>query len=678
MSRRRHRPPPSAGPAPLDAGRRYPTPWRAAGAVIVAGVTFLAYAGVLGHGFLNWDDPDVLLRNSWLEGQGVVGWAFSTTHISHYQPLSWLTWAALRRLFGPDPLVHHLTSLVAHLLNAGLVYLLAWRLATASLSTSSPAVAAFAAALVFAVHPMRVEPVAWASGLPYLLALAPLLLATLAYVSYATGAPPRAIRLVVAAAGYLVSLLFRPVALGFPLVLLLLDAYLGRIGSGTSRRRLLFEKLPFAALAVAAAAVEASARPLVALERMGLGTRLADAALAPFIYLWRTLAPVGLSPLDPLSLDARTSWPALGGAFLLLGTVSAIVARHRGRRPGLFLAWLAYLALLGPVLGLAPSGLQATADRYTYLPCLVLALVVGDLVSTAWESRWRPLAVALAAAIGLALTAATVCQVRYWRDSVTLWTRAVEIDAGNDVALYNLASALAESGDAAAATERYEQLLRLIPHHRPALANLGLLQAKRLEAQANELAAAGRLREAVELYGRALERDPARLHSRASRGMALMTLGRFAEAVPDLERAIGEGRSEPPVAGALGFALLEVGRPADARRVLEQALTAEADDVGLAHNLARLLATAEDPAVRDEEKAVRLATTVVERTSGRDPRALDTLAVAQAAAGRLDLAAATAEGAEAEARKQGHRELAAALERRARAYRQQARQEARQ
>jgi tetratricopeptide (TPR) repeat protein len=250
--------------------------------------------------------------------------------------------------------------------------------------------------------------------------------------------------------------------------------------------------------------------------------------------------------------------------------------------------WLAYLLLLAPASGLAPSGVQATADRYTYLPSVAVALLVGAgagrlRVDTRWR-KWLALGLALATALGVL----TWRQVGFWRDSVTLWTRAVELDPRNNVALYNLALALDEAGDKPAAAGRYRELLALVPDHAPARKNLELLEAARFEREAGAAVAAGRLDEAAGLYGRALEHDPARLHSRRSRGMALAQLGRFGEAIPDLQAALRAGGAEPEVAAALAFALAQTGRREDALQVLRAAVARHPDSGGLVQELARL------------------------------------------------------------------------------------------
>jgi tetratricopeptide (TPR) repeat protein len=249
--------------------------------------------------------------------------------------------------------------------------------------------------------------------------------------------------------------------------------------------------------------------------------------------------------------------------------VTLIAARLWRQRPGLLTGWLAYLALTAPASGLAPSGLQATADRYTYLPGVVLALLVGAALGEAWRAPGgrRP-ALAVAAVGAVALSLASVRYLAHWRDSTALWTRALAVDPRNDVALYNLGLALEEAGDEAAAVRRYEELLRLVPDHAPARHNRDRLEARRLEREAGELAAQRRLQEAIARYTRALALDPERLHSRRSRGMALAQLGRFEEAIPDLRAAVAGGPPEAPVLHALAFALERTGHAEEAERLL--------------------------------------------------------------------------------------------------------------
>lgn len=597
----------------------------------------------------------MLIRNDRLEQPGVLGWAFTTTHVSHFQPLSWLAWAATRRAAGSGPAAHHALSWLFHLLNAGLVYALAGRFFPEAKG------AAAVAALVFSIHPLRVETVAWASAAPYVLSLSFTLLSVLLYLGSGS-----TLRYLASVGAYAVSLLLRPLALGLPLVLFAIDFLPGR-----ATRRPLAGKLPFFILAAVALALEWRARPFASLVEFGWGARLTLAVSAPFLYLARTLAPMNLTPLDPLPLRAETSWPVLIAASAALVGLSGVLWRRRGRWPEPLSGWFSYLVLLIPALGLAPSGLQATADRYTYLPGVVLGLLAGGALSFLWSEwpRRRTGAAILAGGILVLLGAQSWRQTGWWQDSISLWTRAVAVDPRNDVALYNLATALAEAGREEEAIARYEELLRLLPEHAPARQNLNLLRAQRLEHQAGRLAASGRLEEAAGLYQEALELDPARLHSRASRGVALAHLGRAEEAIPDLEMAWKSGAAEPEVPNALGFALASLGRDEEASELLRAALARFPEDLNLAHNWARLLATSENPRVRDGERALEMALRLVEKSGGKDPRLLDTLAAAYAAVGQLAEAAETEDRATALARAAGDSTLAAELAARGRFYR---------
>jgi len=332
---------------------------------------------------------------------------------------------------------------------------------------------------------------------------------------------------------------------------------------------------------------------------------------------------------------------------------------------------IAYVLFLAPVVGLTPSGLQATADRYMYLAGVVVSLLAGVAVARVWpRDRFAIAASLLALAVmTAALVGLTWRQARWWHDSIALWTRAADLDPRNDVATYNLAIALAEAGREDEAINRYEQTLRTVPDHTLARENLNLLQAKRAEREGDRLADAGQLDEAEKQYARALALDSKRLHARAARGIVLMRLGHASDAAAELRAAYDADVQDAPVINALAFALIETGRPAEAAAALKRGVGRYPDDVDLAHNLARLLATTPDPQVRDGPLALRLALQVRDRTGGGDPRALDTLAAAYAATGRRNLAQATADQAAVRARQLGDADLAAEIAAHARSYR---------
>ncbi len=639
---------------------------------LVTLVTVAALWRVLHNGFVNWDDPVVLVNNAHLASPHLVRWAFTTTLIGHYQPLAWLTWSAMKSLFGMTAEAFHGLSLAGHVINGALVYLVTWRLAEqGAVSLVRSRAAALIAAVAFAIHPVRVEAVAWASAFPYVLSLTALLLAFLAYLKYAAATGSRtAIWLSVSLGAYVASLFTRASALGFPLTLLLVDVYpLGRQRRDIRVGRLVLEKLPFAAVAAAAATAEWQAREIATLQDVGIGARLTMAVTAPFIYLGRTLLPLRLSPLDPLPIVSTFDAVPLivGAAALAALTVAAWTARRSW--PAVGVGWMAYAVMLAPVAGFTPSGLQATADRYMYVPGVIVSLVIGAAVARVWPSQRRALAVPLLAGAAVAaLGALTWQQTGYWHDSITLWTRAADLDPRDDVATYNLAIALAEAGRDDEAMRRYEQTVQLVPEHALARRNLTILQAARAERDADRFAEAGRLDEASDAYARALALDSNRLHARAAHGVVLMRRGRIAEAATELRIAFDAHVKDLEVPNVLAFALMQTGRSGEAVVVLKRAMAEHPDNLTVAHNLARLLATTPDPRVRDGALALRLALDVRDRTGGRDPRALDTLAAAYAAVGRFDLARETASQAAARARQLGDSDAAEEIAAHARSY----------
>ncbi|MDP3716604.1 MAG: tetratricopeptide repeat protein [Acidobacteriota bacterium] len=613
--------------------------------VVMAAAVVWTFLPATGFAFLNWDDQAVIVQNPSLGFPGAATWAFTTTYMEHYQPLSWLVWAALKTRAGLDATVFHAANVLAHLVCVALV----WGVSRRVLSRSAPDLpgpwhdrAALAAALLYGLHPLRVEAVAWISALPYTLALALMLASLLAYME----GPAKAGHHISVTEGphaswpwwvaslmlYAASLGARPVALGFPIVLLAVDAGLLKRG----RRASLARVSPFAVLAIAAAVIESVAR-VPGLNDTPWLYRLQSAASAPFVYLWHTAAPIALTPLAVLPIEPVAHSGVLVAALLSLAAASFAAWTWRHRWPGLSAAWVAYLALLAPAAGLVPSGLQVTADRYTYLPGVVVAIVVAGAAAR-WAARRQGRARLVTTAFVVLAVASSLASrqaLAWWSDSVSLWTRVVTLDPTHDVGLYNLGTALAAEGRNEEAAVRYRQVLALRPDHADARANLDRLDAARLERQGNDLAARGDLTGAAERYRQAVALDPQRTHSQASLGMALASLGRVSEALPVLREAIRLGVvDDPAVPSALGVLLLQSGQTREARSVFETALAKHQNDVGLAHNLARLLATGRVIEPRDAMLALRLAGAVVAATGERDPRALETLATALAANGR--------------------------------------------
>ena len=371
----------------------------------VVALTALVFLPALSGQFVNWDDEQNFVQNEAYRGLGLaeLRWMFTTFHLGPYQPLSWLTLGLDYVVWGMDPFGYHLTSVLIHALNAWLVYRLAQRLfSEAGTATSVVAIriAAAAAALAFAVHPLRVESVAWVTERRDVLSGAFVLLSLLAYLAMADARRRGAAAngwLAVSVAWFALSLLAKASAMTLPLALLVLDVWVLRRhqpGSHTpaplSIRALAIEKIPFAVLGLVAAVLavigQRSARALVALDRADPLELVVRPFYALVFYLGKSLVPMDLSNLYevPFRGDPFDAHYLLSAAAVV--AITAAVWRLRQRWPALLAAWLCYAILLFPVSGIAHGGGQIVADRYSYLPCLGLAIFACGAALAGWRS----------------------------------------------------------------------------------------------------------------------------------------------------------------------------------------------------------------------------------------------------------------------------------------------------
>lgn len=604
-------------------------------AAAIAAAALVTFWPVRDHAFLNWDDTTAMTAPSREPGdRGVVAWAATTRVLQHYQPLGWL---ALDAVAGrpPSPARVHASAVWLHALNAVLLFLLVASLAPRDGPAEARWLTAAAATAVFAVHPMRVEPVAWASAWPYLWSYAWLLGAMLAFVAWTRS--DRRGALAAAAVLYLVSQLSRVTAPLLPLALPLIAMAVpgARVRSGAELVR---GALPFALVAAPLAWLEAGARTVETLADIPFTSRLATALVAPAVYAWRTVRPGEIVPLDVWPRVPTADWAIVG--VVLLATGLALWASWMLSKRGALAVWGTYLLLLAPVSGLFASGLQMTADRYAYGPAMALSVGLAAALARAPHALRRGAFLVIGVAAVIHAQSAQA-QAAFWRDSITLWTRAVALTPDNDIARYNLALARLDAGQINAAMSDLEALLRLVPDHAPARTTLNRLIADRESAAGDLAARGGQFFTAVTSYDRALAAEPTRLTVRLKRGMALAQGGDVARAVPDLEAATAGTEPEPAVANALAFGYAATGRAADGIALLRRARAAHPDDASIAANLARLLVTAEPASLRAPLEALELAAALNDRSGGADPRVLDTLALALDATGhRADARAA--------------------------------------
>ena len=559
--------------------------------VCVAVTTFVAFAPSLQNHFVDWDDPDNFITNPYYRGLGwtQLRWMWTTVLLGHYVPVTWMTLGLDYLTWGMNPAGYHFTNVLLHSANATLVYLVALRLLRAAIPVAMTVdllawrLSAAFAALLFAVHPLRVESVAWVterrdvlSGLFYLLAL-------WAYLRDAEVAIDVSIRrrlwYWVSLGCFLLALLSKAITVTLPIVLIVLDVYpLRRLGGDAGgwwsprARRRWAEKVPFvlasaAVIPVALVAARSGAN-LVSMAVLGVSDRVAISLYGLVFCLWKTLLPLDLSPFYAL----KTPIVPLSAPYLVSGIVVAVVTALailvRRRWPALGVAWLVYVVTLVPVSGIFQNGPQISADRYSYLPSLPWAMVAGAGVQAGWRAwrgpgRSRSIAFVTTGAAALVVTvlvALTWKQVAVWHDPERLWSHALAIAPSSEVHShlgyvrrqqgrldeaiehYRTASsmrpgaadlqiywgnALALQGMLGAAFDRYREALRLMPDSAVPHNHWG-----------NALLGAGRPEEAIAHYREAVRIDPTNAEAQNSWGRALAQQGKWEEAIAKYREAL--------------------------------------------------------------------------------------------------------------------------------------------
>ncbi|MGH7345329.1 MAG: tetratricopeptide repeat protein [Candidatus Rokuibacteriota bacterium] len=498
------------------------------------------FSPALQYGFILWDDDRNLLTNPSYRGLGwaQIRWAFTSAVMGHWIPVTWLTFGVDHALWGMNAFGYHLTNILLHAANAALFYLLALRLLRVGSSTASAratTLAAVAAALLFAVHPLRVESVAWVTERRDVLSALFYLLTVLTYLkACATDGAPRRRWLLASLAAYALGLLSKSLIMSLPLVLLVLDVYPLRRAHG-HWRRVLVEKIPYLALALAAAVVSV----LVVIAKVGLTSssaypptaRAAMALHSLVFYLWKTLVPLRLSPMYELPATVELTSPRfLAAALVTIGlTVALILARRSW--PAALAVWLVYGLTLAPVSGIVHNGPQLVADRYSYLSCLGIALLIGAGVAGAASSASFGRPVRAAAAIAglswlVGLTALTVAQLPVWRDAEEVWRRGLEVDPDCAFCHGQWGAILGNRGELGPAIAHFERVVALRPGNLRHRSNLGLALLK-----------AGRPSEAAAQFERVLAREVTDAETRTRLGLALAAQGKVEEARRAFERA---------------------------------------------------------------------------------------------------------------------------------------------
>ena len=610
--------------------------------------TLVAFEQVRNHAFLNFDDNVYITENRHIQSGLTLqslAWAFTTMHAANWHPLTWLSHMLDCELYGLNPGGHHLTNLVFHLASTLLLFLVLKQM------TGRVWVSGFVAAL-FALHPLRVESVAWVAERKDVLSTFFWMLTMWAYLRYVER--PRLNRYLLVLLCFALGLSSKPMLVTLPFILLLLDYWpLSRFQFGqatvndephrsmdtrdqkTSALHLVEEKAPLFLLSAVSSIVTVFAQQkggaVVSLESFSLQSRFANALVSYVSYIEKMIWPHHLAVFYPYP-ELLPIWK-VAGAGLLLVFVSFLVILAARKRPYLVVGWFWYLGTLVPVIGLMQVGSQAMADRFSYVPLIGLFIMViwsvPDIL-VGWRYRRVALSI-LAGVILLILMMVTRFQVRHWQNDVTLFTHTLDVTVNNALSRNNLGAALFRQGGYQEAIVHYTEALRIDPHNALARNGLGLALARQGRYQeaidhwkevlritpdfadahdnlGTALSHLGKYQEAVKHYRDALRIKPDNANAHNNLGGALRRLGRHEEAIAHFTEALKIKSDYAEAHGNLGNIFTELGRVEEAIAQYNEALRIKADfaEVRLSLGLAHLRVGNRDSAMKEYEILKRI------------------------------------------------------------------------
>ena len=586
--------------------------------IALAALSWLIFGQTFWHDFINYDDPRYVYENTKITGGlsiSGIAWAFTHIHSMNWHPLTTISHMLDCQLYGLKAGGHHFTNVLLHSVAVVLLFLVLLQMTGGPSRTGSIWRSAFVAA-AFAIHPLRVESVAWIAERKDVLSGVFFMLTVLAYVYYAR--LPRISRYLVVLLVFACGLMSKPMLVTLPFVLLLLDYWpLDRI-KGQMWERVL-EKVPLIALsAVSSIATLVAQKGAVGYtEELPILERLNNAVISYVLYIWQMLWPVNLAVFYPHPENRLPLWEIISSLFLLI-CVTAVAITLRKQLPYLITGWLWYLGMLVPVIGLVQVGWQGRADRYTYLPQIGLYIAatwtVADLTRL-----WRHQRIILSAAALLTIVVLSWrawVQTRYWRDSETLFKHALAVTTNNDVAENNLGIVYLGRGNLDEAISLLQAAVDLRPDNSPAHENL-----------AKALLQKGKVTDALIHYRKLLELQPDNIEVHNIVGTVLIQQGRIREGVEEWQK------------------VLEI----------------QPDNGNAMSNVAWVLATSPDDSLRDGAKAVQLAEQAMRISGRRIPVLFRTLAAAYAERGQFSEAIQTAQQGIELANTQGNSKLATEL-----------------
>jgi len=548
--------------------------------LLLALATIIIYAQTVSHGYLAYDDDQYVYENHWVKAgltAANIAWAFTTFFYANWHPLTWISYMLDFSLWGENPGAQHLENVAFHVASTLLLFFVLTR-------TTRRVWRAALVAAIFALHPLRVESVAWISERKDVLSTFWQMLALLLYVRYVS--QPGVRRYLAVALAFALSLLAKPMAVTFPLVLLLVDFWpLQRFTwppAPAAARRAVLEKLPLLALSAAASMLTFLAQrnygTVVSLTHLPIAARAANAAIAYVAYLGKAFWPSGLAVLYPGQMPDSGS--ALLAAVLLLA-ITALAWYWIKARPYFAAGWLWYLGMLMPVIGLVQVGVQSIADRYTYMPMAGLSIAVVWTLADLVEGRGTPrrAAACAAAVILIAYCVVSFRQTQYWKSSRALFEHTLAVTRHNHIMENNLGVIRGREGDSKGAMALYREALATVSDYAEAHANL-----------AHELLKAGQFAEAEPHLAQALALRPDLASAHGDFGVLLAARGQYEEARQQFVRALSLQPDDADNESNLCFALTHLGRPQEAIPHCNAALRIDPNHANAKFNLKNAMA----------------------------------------------------------------------------------------
>jgi len=589
----------------------------------LAGLVALVFLQTAHFNFVNYDDGSYVFENAKIRAgltpRGIV-WAFTNVHSQNWHPFTSISHMIDCQLFGLNAGQHHLVNVGLHTVVALLLFTFLWH------STNAIWASAIGAA-IFAIHPLRVESVAWISERKDVLSGVFFMLTLLAYARYVHG--PAWKRMAVVAACFAFGLMSKPMLVTTPIVLLLLDHWPFDRFKKQGLWKLILEKVPLIILSVGSCAATLIAQQVAigSTESLPPAWRINNALVSYVNYLRQMFWPVDLVPFYIHPEWRLATWEIIGAIILIAGITAAMFLWRR-KLPFLLVGWLWYLVMLLPVIGIVQVGLQGRADRYTYLP------QIGIIIAVVWAIRdltsfWRPRAMVLMpaslAVIGT-LSFLSYRQATHWHDTESLWSYTLSVSPENDVALTGLAMIEVARGQTEDAITHCRHALALRDGNGAAHYGLALALSRQRKID-----------EAIEHWQKSLEIQPDNMNARNYLGAALAGIGRTREAIEQWQ----------------------------------QTLAFDPDNGNAANNLGWILATSPDATLRDGAKAVAYGKRATNVPGGDNPVVYRTLAAAYAENGQFADAISAAEHAKQLAQATSNSELVGELDRCIELFRQQ-------